>query len=210
MENNGFNSTTFKINQQGEVVYFICDVKELFGVSLDVPGVKKALRTAFKKSHIKKIKGSPTGGIPYDTGLMMSSFTMEPVSNDAVICYFDPNKILGKERKGQIVKYYYPAVLFKHRWHTLWVYDLAKTFYEFLLMEMVNLDKEFKKVNSKYQISTKNFDLFWIFLILQIGKLIKEIKKQQKQEKLRKERIDAQRKEFQEKIKNSVNSKQRR
>ena len=77
-------------------------------------------------------------------------------------------------------------------------------------MEMVNLDKEFKKTGSKYQISTKNFDLFWIFLILQYQKLIKEIKEQQKQEKLRKERIDAQRKEFQEKIKTSVNSKQRR
>ena len=164
----------------------------------------------FIKSQVKKIKGSPTGGIPYDTGLMMSSFTMEQISPTAVICYFDPGKILGHVRKGQVVKYYYPGILFEHRWHRKWVYELALEFYKHLKIGIEKISDKFKKESSKYKIDFKNFDLLWLLLLLQYKKLIDDMKEQHRLEEERKKKVDEQRRKYQEKIKNSVNSKQRR
>src|SRR5574344_2557561 len=87
----------YQVNQ-GEIVYFVIDLNEMFGITLDYPGIKGALNAAFLES--KRY-------VPVDTGLMKSSYTMRPKSDTLVECFFDPDKIVGQMRKGEKVEDYY-------------------------------------------------------------------------------------------------------
>jgi len=95
-------SSTIQFSEDGEVVYFIVNIKELFNVSSNYNGMKSIIRKAFEIS--KRF-------VPIKTGLMRSSYTLEYISSDVVRLYFDPNKILGKTRLGRVVQTYYPKYL---------------------------------------------------------------------------------------------------
>ena len=88
----------YQVNQ-GDVVYFIIDLEEMFGISLDYPGIKGALNNAFFESRQY---------VPVDTGLMKRSYSMKPRSDAVVECLFDPTEIIGQTRKGRVVDEYYP------------------------------------------------------------------------------------------------------
>ena len=88
----------YQVNQ-GDVVYFVIDLNEMFGITLDYPGIKGALNSAFLES--KRY-------VPVDTGLMKASYVMRPRSDTVIECLFDPAKIVGQTRKGKPVTEYYP------------------------------------------------------------------------------------------------------
>lgn len=174
-----------QIQDEGDLVYFICDVKELFGVDLNTTGVKNALNYAFNVS--KSV-------VPIQTGLMLRSYTIKQISSTAIMCFFDPKKIVGQKRLGKVVKEYYPQYLKKYPKRFNWMDIIVKKFYENLKIEM----KKLKKKNDK--IDFENFDLFWIALILLYNQKVKKEKERRKKEQELQAKVEAQRKEFQKKI----------
>ena len=191
------SSIDIQIQDEGDLVYFICDVKELFGVDLSFPGIKTALNYAFNQTKYV---------VPIQTRLMLRSYTIKEISSTAVMCFFDPKKIVGQKRMGQIVKYYYPQYLKKYPKRFNWMDIIVKKFFENLKIEVQNL----KKKSNKDDISFENFNLFWIALMLLYKAKVKAEKERRKREQELHEKNEKLRQEFQEKIKNSVNSKQRR
>lgn len=186
------SSNQIKFQDTGDIVYFICDVKELFNVDLNTPGVRKALNHAFNMSK---------SAVPYATGLMLKSYTIEQISQTAVRCYFDPQKILGQVRLGKEVKYYYPGVLKKYSSRFNWMDILVKKFYENLKINMETL----KTKTNNNDIRFEGFDLFWLALLLLYKKKSAREIERMRRNKERKEKIEAQRKEFQRKIKERSN-----
>lgn len=121
---------------QGTVVFFQCDLMEMFGTNLDYPGIRGALNQAFYES--KRY-------IPVDTGLMKSSYTMRPLSDTLVELFFDPAKIIGQERKGQTVKEYYPKWVgssgsSNSAWN--WLTIVMNHFYDRLISDVRSLSKK--------------------------------------------------------------------
>lgn len=108
-------------SNQGDIVFFIVNVKELFGMTLDSPGMKSALNAAFDESRKY---------IPIDTGLMRRSYTMRRISDDQVYVYFDPAKILGQKRKGITVDDYYPKYLAEKAKTFNWLTIVMSHFYD--------------------------------------------------------------------------------
>lgn len=91
-------TTTYRPNQ-GTIVSFECDLGEMFGITLDYPGIKGALNSAFSASRQY---------VPVDTGILRESYRMKTWGDTMVQMYFDPTQIIGKKRKGRTVDEYYP------------------------------------------------------------------------------------------------------
>ena len=120
-------SSTIQFSENGEVVYFIVNIKELFNVSSNYNGMKSIIRKAFEKS--KRY-------VPIKTGLMRSSYTLEYVNSDVVRLFFDPNKILGKTRLGKVVKTYYPKYLVEKAKTFNWLDVVMKQFLDSLIADV--------------------------------------------------------------------------
>lgn len=121
---------------QGTVVFFQCDLMEMFGINLDYPGIKGALNDAFANSKHY---------IPVETGLMKSSYTMRPKSDTLVECFFDPDKIIGQMRKGHKVEEYYPQYVGSsgggnRAWN--WLTIVMNHFYDTLIANVRSLSKK--------------------------------------------------------------------
>ena len=121
---------------QGGVVFFQCDLMEMFGINLDYPGIKGALNDAFFES--KRY-------VPVDSGLMKSSYTMRPKSDTLVECFFDPDKIVGQMRKGEKVEDYYPQWVGSSgggnkAWN--WLTIVMNHFYDRLISDVRSLSKK--------------------------------------------------------------------
>ena len=99
------SSYSIQFSDGDNLAYYIVNVKELFDINLNYPGIINALRKAFKASK---------PSIPFMTGLLRSSYTMDRISNTSVKIYFDPKKLIGKTRLGRKVKVYYPKYLKEH------------------------------------------------------------------------------------------------
>lgn len=128
---------------QGEIVFFQCDLDEMFGITIDYPGIRGALNRAFNESK---------NYIPVDTGLMKASYTMRTLSDTMVELYFDPQKIIGKTRKGKTVKEYYPQYVgssgsANRAWN--WLTIVMRHFYDKLITEVRNLIRSKKTKERK-------------------------------------------------------------
>ena len=104
---------------QGEEVFFLVDIYELFGVDIDTPGIKGCLNKAF--IACKKY-------IPYDSGLTFRSFTQMALDNHRIRYFFDKNKIVGQTRKGKVVEDYYVVYIDQSAKNYSW---LTKVIYEY-------------------------------------------------------------------------------
>jgi hypothetical protein len=69
-----------QINDEESLVYFDVNVQELFNVSITYPGMRKALRRAFRASKATT---------PYKTGNLRRSYTMERVDRYVSRMYFN-------------------------------------------------------------------------------------------------------------------------
>lgn len=125
-------------SNQGEEVFFIVNMKELFNISLDFPNIKRAINMAFMEGKAYT---------PIDTGLMRKSMTVIQLDSDRVKIFFDKNKIVGKTRKGVVVKEYYPIFLAEKPKTFNWLAIVIKHFYDELYRQ-VKLIKKSKTKNT--------------------------------------------------------------
>lgn len=159
-------------SERGQLVYFEVDMKELFDVNLNTPGVISALNYAFRVS--KK-------AVPVKTGLMLRSYTMKKISSFAVRCYFDPEKIIGKTRLGRTVTEYYPQYLVDTPKRYDWLQVLIKKFYDALRFQMEALARKNEKIK---------LDTFYLFLLL----LLEDQERRKKEEMKRRKLLEQQKK----------------
>lgn len=120
-------------SQNADLVYFNVDVKELFGITLDYPGLKGALNAALEAGRAVT---------PIDTGLLRRSMTMRQLNDHAVVVFYDPKKIVGAIRKGVKVKDYYPKFLEDHAKTFNWLAIVIKHFYDELFARVKLLKKK--------------------------------------------------------------------
>lgn len=159
-----------EFSDDGLLVYFKVNVRELFGVYLDEPGVMSALNAAFKASREL---------VPVRTGLMKRSYTMDKLSNESVICYFDRSKIIGQERFGHKVKVYYPSYLKEYASRLTWLDLIMKRFYNTLITELKDINKKKKEK----PIVMDNFRVFWKEFLVSF-----ELKKKEARKELQKQK----------------------
>ena len=126
------NSSMVEFSDNGTIVYFNINIKELFNVTANYPGMRSSIRKAFETS--KRY-------IPIKTGLMRSSYTLEYISVEVIRVFFDPDKILGKTRLGVIVKDYYPRYLVEKSKTFNWLDIVMKQFIDSLISDVKQLKK---------------------------------------------------------------------
>jgi hypothetical protein len=126
-------SYTMQFSEDGGLVYFLINVKELFNVSLSYPGIRSAIKKAFNESKQY---------IPVRTGLMKRSYTIDSVNNDTMIIYFDPAKIVGKTILGRVVKEYYPKYLSQTQARFNFLDIIMKNFYKVLISEVKQIKQQ--------------------------------------------------------------------
>ena len=178
-------ATNYKGNQS-DIVFFIINVKTLFGVDLNYPGMIGALNKAFEAGKSK---------VPVDTGLTKNSFKGRKIDDYNVYYFFDPADIVGKVRKKQIVKDYYPKYIAESAKNFNWLSIVMYNFYETLFAEVRKLfnaksredDREYEFVpekDAKYSnILQPKIDESWL------NKMRKEYKEMKER---RNERIEIQ------------------
>ncbi len=170
------SNTIVAFNDNDGEVYFIVDIKELLGVTINTPGIPTILRRAFEFSK---------NPIPVDSGLMKSSYTMKMVNNNQIKCFFDRHKIIGKKRYGRVVEDYYPQYLVTHNSRRTWLQIVLEAFYSSLNTSLKQMEKKNgSKVNkngSKVNKSATIID-YAKFLVFYIAfqKLVKKRKEEDK------------------------------
>lgn len=133
----------FEYDDRGELVYFIVNIYELFGVEISYPGLRRVIRKAYRDS--KRVT-------PIDTGLMRSSYTLQFMSNRRVMLFFDPNKILGKTRGGKKVTTYYPKYLVEKKATFNWMDVLMNSFFLSLLAGVREINRKHKDKDKRDKI----------------------------------------------------------
>lgn len=145
-------SPSYKSNQ-GDYVFWTVDVKELFNIDLSYPGIKSALNAAFMESKQY---------VPVDTGLTKRSMTMRELSSTRVEVFFDPDKIIGKTRKGVTIKENYTIYIAESPKRYNWIAICMKHFYDELFQQVKGLIQKAKKQNKEEskQPNTETFKMF--------------------------------------------------
>jgi len=131
------SSYTMTFSDDGSLVYFIADIRELFNVPTSYPGIKTIIKTAF--NHSKQY-------IPFKTGLLRRSYTLEYFGSDLVKIYFDPSKIVGSSRNGRTVESYYAKYLKEKEKTFNWLMIIMKHFYDILIKEVRKLKEKEKNI----------------------------------------------------------------
>ena len=121
---------------QGEEVFFLVDIYELFGIDIDTPGIKTCLNKAFQAC--KKY-------VPFDTGLTLRSFTQMALDNHRIRYFFDKNKIVGQTRKGKVVEDYYVVYISESAKNYSWLTRVIYEYYEVLFDEVKKMINKNKK-----------------------------------------------------------------
>ena len=130
------SSYGIEYSDDSNLVYFTIDLYELFKITNRATGIKSLLRKALSESRRR---------IPYRTGRMRSSYTMEYLGRNQVKVYFDPQIIVSGK-----VKDYYPKYLKEHPKTARWFDDVFISFYQTMLsgiepvIEQYNIDQDVK------------------------------------------------------------------
>lgn len=123
-------------NSQGrDEVFFLVNVRELFGVDLNYPGIIKVLNNAFAVSKQY---------VPVASGLTKKSYTIFRMDNDRIKMFFDKSKIVGATRFGKTVKNYYVQYIAESAKNYNWLSIVMKKFYDELYRGMRQLKKDDK------------------------------------------------------------------
>lgn len=180
-----------KMNQ-GDEVFFIVNIKELFNVDLNYPGVKTALNYALQAGK------SVT---PYDTGLMRRSLSLMKLDDYRVKVFYDPRKIIGQKRDGYLVKDYYPIYLSEKAATFNFLTIVMKHFYD-ALFSMMKSNQKKRDDNENVGIDLYMAVVFMEQLKLEYEKKKEEAKKLREEEKLKQklkqEKIDKLKKKIRE------------
>lgn len=167
-------SSIMKTNKEVDrVVYFRVNLRELFNTDINYTGMKTALNKAF--FACKSV-------CPIDTGMMRRSMELKVISDYVVEVLWNPDKIVGKIRKGVIVKDYYPVYLAEKPATFNWLAICIKHFYTTLYEEVRKLVNKKKKEKVPSTISLVIAAKF-------IDELNKEFKVKKEAAKLEKQQI---------------------
>lgn len=140
-------------DDDGNLVYFIINVEELFNTKLRYKGMMTALRKALVQS--RRV-------VPFKTGRLRSSYKLERVNSTTVRLYFDPS-VLGDV--------YYAKYLIEYPKTRLWLQGVMTVF-------LYNLILSIKKLESKKKNKEELIKLTAALVLL--DKMNDELKKQQK------------------------------
>lgn len=126
-------SVNIQFSDDGNLVYFNVNTDELFDVNLSYPGMMNALKKAVRDS--KEV-------VPFQTGLLRRSYSMDVLNQSTVRVYFDPSKIKGATRLGRVVTEYYPKYL-KDKAKTFnWLDLVMRRFLKSLIVEIREMNKQ--------------------------------------------------------------------
>lgn len=126
-------SANIQFSDDGNLVYFNVNTDELFDVNLSYPGMMNALKKAVRDS--KEV-------VPFQTGLLRRSYSMDVLNQSTVRVYFDPSKIKGATRLGRVVTEYYPKYL-KDKAKTFnWLDLVMRRFLKSLIVEIREMNKQ--------------------------------------------------------------------
>jgi hypothetical protein len=164
-------SYIFQYSDDGDLVYFIVNVNQLFNINLSYPGVLTAIKKAFDES--KRY-------IPFKTGLLKKSYSMKRINNDSIMIFFDPAKLLGKKRLGKMNKTYYAKYLKEHTKTFNWLDIIMKNFYDRLLRLIRIIEKKSKKNNTLGNLTTAAAILFYSDFLKKYKEKLEAFKKEQR------------------------------
>lgn len=125
-----------QFSDDGNLVYFNINTRELFEVNLAYPGLMNAIKTAFRESK---------DTIPFKTGLLRRSYSMDRLNEETIRVYFDPSKIIGATRYGRPVDVYYAKYLKEKSKTFNWLDLVMRRFLRVLISEVRNMNKEKQK-----------------------------------------------------------------
>lgn len=125
-----------QFSDDGNLVYFNINTRELFNVPLSYPGLLNIIKIAFRESKSE---------IPFKTGLLRRSYSMDRINDETVRIYFDPSKIIGSNRSGRPVDVYYPKYLKEKSKTFNWLDLIMRKFLRVLISEVRNMNKEKQK-----------------------------------------------------------------
>lgn len=165
-------SINFEYEDRSDLIYFVVNTEQLLGVPISYPGIRSAIKKAYLDS--KQVT-------PIDTGLMRSSYSIQYISTNRAMMFFDPHKIIGKVRRGRKVKEYYPKYLAEKRSTFNWLDVVMLTFFRSLMASV----KEINKKNSEAEAQKNKSEekkhqrdkLINITMFLSFMKLLKENQK---------------------------------
>lgn len=178
-------SPSYKYNQ-GDYVFWIVNLKELFNIDINYPGIKSALNKAFNES--KRY-------VPVDTGLTKRSMTQRILDNYTVEIFFDPKKIIGKKRNGVIIKENYTIYIAESPKRFNWISICMYHYYDALFNAVKQLAKK-KSPNKTKEVIAMTAGLTFFSQLKQSYKAKKEeAKRLQEQEKEKKKILEDQIKE---------------
>lgn len=160
-------------NQSSEV-FWIVNLQELFNIDLSYPGIKTALNTAMK--YCKQY-------VPKDTGLTMRSLAMIELDKSRVKLFFDPKKIVGQKRKGEIVRDYYVAYIADSAKNFNWLSITIYQFYTKLFSLTKELFKKQEKIIKEKPDKADKLTLDLTYASLFVGKVKTEYKEMKDEKK---------------------------
>ena len=187
-------STTFQVRaavgyryNQSDIVFFRVNLNEMFGVDINYRGMKKCLNTAFLAC--KKF-------VPIDTGLTYRSFTQKQLTDYEIEYFFDPAKIVGKTRKGVVVKDYYVKYIAASPKNYSWLTKVIYEFYETLFREVSHLPRAKKQIKQGERMVVYDKDIDDQNARIFMMTLREEYKLKRKEEKKRKKQMNDMRKKL--------------
>lgn len=187
-------STTFQVRaavdyrlNQSDIVFFRVNLNEMFGVDINYRGMKKCLNTAFMSC--KKY-------IPFDTGITYRSFTQKQLTDYEIEYFFDPAKVIGKTRKGVVVKEYYVKYIAASPKNYSWLTKVMYEFYETLFREVSHLPRAKKQIKQGERMVVYGRDIDDQNARIFMMTLREEYKLKRKEEKRRKKQMNDLRKKL--------------
>lgn len=144
-----------EFDDDGNLVYFIINVNELFNTTLNYKGMMTSLRQALFISRQR---------VPFKTGRLRSSYKMERLNSNTVRLSFDPS-VLGEV--------YYAKYLIEYHKTRLWLQIVMTVF-------LYNLVKSIRDIEAKKKKDKKTKIALTAALVL-LEKMNEDLKKQQKE-----------------------------
>lgn len=174
----------YKPGKRGhDEVFFDVNVNELFGLTINTPGMKTALNKAFRISK---------NYVPVDSGITKKSYTIKILNNTTAHIFFDPNKVVGKSRFGRKVKTYYVQYIDASAARFNWLSIVIKRFYDSLYASAKAIIRKIKDKLLREAIATTALGMGVAFKSrldtmykLKKEEALKEQKKQKEEEEAR-------------------------
>lgn len=141
-------------NRGNDKVFFNVNVNELFGLTVNTPGMRTALNKAFQVSK---------NYVPVASGVTKRSYTMKILGKNAAQIFFDPNKVVGASRFGIKVKSYYVPHIAENPGRFNWLSIVIKRFYDSLYASVKAIIRKIKNKSLREATATTMLGMGLVF-----------------------------------------------